>query len=254
MDFIEDVFRMVHVLQYTTIITITLVVYEYLIKLDCEVHHLWGRRVSFGGILLALCRYLPFINIYQIIVFFSLKDTDPTDCVVGDRLVSAFVYVEFILSIAVLFTRTYAVWRGERFVLAVIVVVLLGSFAGSFYVVFSFLSSTKAAPFELSTPCLIILGNDDVWIALVFLIFCETLALGLLLVKSVQHAKATKCLVVIDTQRHSILAIMAQDGIGYFACTLAVTSANLVVLQRVTVRFHVKNEFRLLLSFNSCIR
>ncbi|KLO06325.1 hypothetical protein SCHPADRAFT_1002412 [Schizopora paradoxa] len=234
MDLVIDIFRTVQIFQYTTIATVSLVSYEYLTKLDDEIHYLWGRRTSFGGVLMALCRYLPFINVYQIIVDVSWTDMDSERCLVGYRINSSFVYVEFILSIVVLFTRAYAVWGGDRRILFLLALVLACAITGSSYATFLFLKNTEAPPFHLPTSCLFVLGNNDVWISLVILIICESLALGLLLVKSMQHARDTKGLVAVGARKRSILTVMAQDGIGYFACTLVITSANIVVLARVT--------------------
>ncbi|KLO06323.1 hypothetical protein SCHPADRAFT_1002411 [Schizopora paradoxa] len=231
---LDNIFKTVQIFQYTTIASVGLVAYEYLIKLDVEIHYLWGRRITFGGVLLGFCRYLPFINIYQIIVFVSMKDTDPAQCLIGDRSVSSLVFVEFILSLLVLFTRAYAVWGRSKYVLILITIILTSSVAGTTYAVFLFLSNTKARPSKLTSSCLFTLGNNDVWIGLVILIFCESSALGLLLIKSVEHARETRDLVSVGSRTQSILAVMAQDGIGYFACTLVITSAKLVVLGRVT--------------------
>jgi len=64
-------------------------------------------------------------------------------------------------------------------------------------------------------------------------VLIEGLALGLLLLKCAQHATLLK-----HSDRHesrrNILLVMAQDGIGYFACTPAITTLNLVLLNRVS--------------------
>ncbi|KLO06936.1 hypothetical protein SCHPADRAFT_672457 [Schizopora paradoxa] len=235
MEVLDDILRTYQIFQYTTVATVSLVAYEYLINLDAEIRYLWGRRVSFGGMLMALCRYLPLVNISQIVVYVVMRNSDSAGCLKGNKIVSSFVLAEFILAVLVLFTRAYAVWGGGRIILCLIAFVLSGSVAGSGYALFLFLSDTEVpVHISMSTSCLIVLGNDDVWIGLAFLLFCEALALGLLLIKSIQHARETKDLVIFGTHKQSILAVMAQDGIGYFACTLAITSANLIVLGSVT--------------------
>ncbi|KLO06940.1 hypothetical protein SCHPADRAFT_672607 [Schizopora paradoxa] len=232
-DLLVSIFWTVRIVQYIAITTISLVAYEYLIKLDDEIRYLWGRRVSFGGILMALCRYLPFVNVLTVIVDISMPDMDYEGCLMGYRAYSSFIFIEFTLSTLVLFTRAYAVWGGSWRILSILVIVFTGSSAGSFYALFLFLSNTDAPPLNLPTSCIFDIKNDDVWIALVVLVFCESLALGLLLIKSIEHARAMRYLSV-NAPRRSILAVMTQDGIGYFACTLALTSANLVILERVT--------------------
>jgi len=47
------------------------------------------------------------------------------------------------------------------------------------------------------------------------------------------HAKAFGNVICIHS-RQSILSVMVQDGIGYFACTLVITTTNLITIKRVT--------------------
>jgi len=55
-----------------------------------------------------------------------------------------------------------------------------------------------------------------------------------MLLKSAKHAKGLKNLVNRNEAKRDILLLMVQDGIGYFACTLAITTLSLVLLKRVT--------------------
>ncbi|KLO11706.1 hypothetical protein SCHPADRAFT_941851 [Schizopora paradoxa] len=234
MDSIVTDFRDLQIYQYTMVATFALICYEYFIKLEAEVRYLWGRRFSFGGALLAMCRYLPFANYLQIYVYVSVG-LDPVGCVRGYRASACVVYVEFILSVTVLFTRAYAVWGGTRSVFTVLAFVYAGSIAGAAYSLFLFFRGVSLPPIQIPDGCLIQILNDDIWIALALLIFCESLALSLLLVRSLQHARDTKSLHDSSSGRPpSILTVMARDGMGYFACTLVITTSNLVVLARVT--------------------
>ncbi|KLO11707.1 hypothetical protein SCHPADRAFT_998703 [Schizopora paradoxa] len=226
-------FQDLQIYQYTIVATFALVSYEYFIKLDAEARYLWGRRFSLGAVLLAMCRYFPFANALQIFVYVSNSNLDPVQCLRGYRASSCIVYIEFILSVLVLFTRAYAVWGGAKKVLSILAFVYAGGVAGAAYSLFLFMRGVNLPPFEIPSGCLFDVSNDDIWIALAILIFCEMLALGLLLIKSVQHARATKNLHNSGSSR-SILTVMARDGLGYFACTLAITTSNLVVLGRVT--------------------
>jgi len=57
--------------------------------------------------------------------------------------------------------------------------------------------------------------------------------LGVLLAKSIMHTRDLKRL-QCNFPRQSILTVMARDGIGYFFCAVAITTANLVVLRSAT--------------------
>ncbi|KLO08840.1 hypothetical protein SCHPADRAFT_944114 [Schizopora paradoxa] len=228
MDVPSNLSETVLIYRYTTTATITLVVYEYIINLGSEVRYLWRRRITLGTVLMAFCRYFPFINIFQFIVYTRLTDANPEACVTGYRLSGSFIYVEFIVALLVLYVRAYAVWGGSKIILSL----LAGVLGGSSYTMFLFVTNAKAPAPGISTPCVYILGDNNLWIAVALLLSGEATALGLLLIKSIQHARALRNFATPSRSRN-LLAVMAQDGIGYFACTLVLSSANLVVLRRV---------------------
>jgi len=214
MDLLLEVFKGNQVFRYTIVSAATLVCYEYLIMLHNEIRYLWARRISFGGVLLFLCRYVPFASVFTVYVYISESLTDPnhSNCTAGFRASICIVYVQFLLSTLVLFTRAYAVWEGSMKILSLLVL----SYAG--------ITSNGCIPEPL---------NNDLWIGLAILIFSESLAFGLLIIKSVRYARAFKNVARISS-RKSIMPVMVQDGIGYFACTLAITTANLIVLKGLT--------------------
>jgi len=221
------------VFRYTAVATICLVSYEYLIMLDNEIRNLWGQRFTFGGALLFLCRYLPFTSVLQVYVYISASDSDFSNCLASFRVCTSLIYVNFLLTIFVLFTRAYAVWGGSKKVLYLLVVTYAGGVAGSAYSIYRYLTGVSIVAIRDVKGCLPHIANDDVWISLTVFISLESLVLGLLLLKSVKHAKAVKNLNRHESKRN-ILSVMVQDGIGYFACTLAITTLNLVLLKRVT--------------------
>ncbi|KLO06328.1 hypothetical protein SCHPADRAFT_946178 [Schizopora paradoxa] len=217
-------FETVHVFQYATTATVCLVVYEYLIKFDVEIRYLWRRRLTFGTALMAICWYLPFINIFQLIVYTEFTNTDPSRCITGFRLAASFIYIEFVVSTLVLFTRAYAVWGGNKYILSLLTIIYAGIVGGSSYTIFLSISNAETPSLGIPIPCLYILGDNDLWITLVLLLFSESLALGLLLIKSVQHARALRDF-KSPLRSWSILAVMARDGIGYYVCTMTPTSS-----------------------------
>ncbi|KLO05121.1 hypothetical protein SCHPADRAFT_947167 [Schizopora paradoxa] len=193
---------------------------------DYEIRYLWGRRFSMGGVLLALCRYLPFASILQL--YLLLSTTDATPCLNGYRAIACIIYSEFLISVFVLFARAYAVWGRSRRILFFLSFIYAGALFGSSYSMVVFLIGLTEPKDDVIAHCLLELGNDDMWIAVVILVCCESLALGLLLYKSVQHARAMRNF-ANESSTQNLLAVMARDGIGYFFCTLA----NLIMIARV---------------------
>ncbi|KLO08330.1 hypothetical protein SCHPADRAFT_613640 [Schizopora paradoxa] len=219
--------------QYSAVVTVCLVCYEYLIKFDDEVRYLWHRRFKLGGILLFLCRYLPFTAVLQIYLYVSTTDFNQLHCLAVVRTGACFIYAEFVLTLLVLSTRAYAVWSGALKVLIPLIFLCTGAIGGSSYTLYLFIKGLKSTPFHISSGCIMEIGNNDVWIELSILLFSESMTLGILLVKSFTHAKVLKGLEPSNSRR-SLLAVMTRDGIGYFACTVAITATNLFVLTGVT--------------------
>jgi len=204
--------------------------------LDNEIRYLWVRRRFFtlGGVLLFLCRYIPFASALEIYVFITTTNLNPSHCLAGIRASTCVVYIEFILSVFVLFARAYAVWGGSSSVLRVLALVYAGGIAGTSYSVFLYIRGVSSLEFSLSNGCLFDIANDDLNISVGILLFCESLALCLLIIKAVQYARALNEFNRSNNSRKHLLLVMTEDGIGYFVCTLAISTANLVVLKRVS--------------------
>jgi len=169
----------------------------------------------------------------EIYVYFITTDLIRSNCIAGFRASTCIIYVQFLLSALVLYTRAYAVWGGSKKFFYLLLFTYAGVLAGGAYSVYLFIRRVNSLFLLWPSGCIPLAINDDLWIALAILIFSESLAFGLLIIKSVMHARAFGDISHIDSRR-SILSVMAQDGIGYFACTLAITTANLIVIKRVT--------------------
>jgi len=150
--------------------------------------------------------------------------------------ITGIVYVEFVLSSLVLLSRAYAVWGESKKILYLLIFVYTAGITGTSYSVYLFIKGVSSP--DISTPigCPLQIVNNDLLIALAVLIFLESLALGLLLMKSIEHWRDLNKFdrSYSDYSRPSVLMAMARTGIGYFACTLVITIANLVVLKAVT--------------------
>ncbi|KLO08838.1 hypothetical protein SCHPADRAFT_893561 [Schizopora paradoxa] len=186
--------------------------YQYTIKLDEEIRYLWGRRISVGSVLIALCRYLPFINILAII---GLS--------IGiHALIRSFLKV-------VLFTRAYAVWGRSKRILFLLGVVLVGCGTGSAYNLAKLEPPRSSNIFRPNSP---------------------QMALVLLLIKSVQHARDMRNM-DLGGHKRSIIDVMARDGeyvtgelalyysSVYRRCIESINIVNVVFLGRIQPNLRV---------------
>jgi len=231
--------RNLQVVRLTTVANTCLVFYEYTIKLDDEVRYLWRRKFSFASALLVLCRYLPVVCTLVVLHTYVLtSDLKLSHCLHGIIANSCLILIQFSLSVLVLFTRACAVWGGSRKMLMSLALVYAGATGSSAYALFLHIQGFQPIGLKIGNGCVYIIANNHIWYALVIHIACETLALILLLIKSVQHTRVMRH-VELDRSDEtrgaglSLLRVMAQDGIGYFLLNLVVTMVNIIVLFRV---------------------
>ncbi|KLO15293.1 hypothetical protein SCHPADRAFT_275542 [Schizopora paradoxa] len=233
-NFLEQDARFLQIFHYTLVASVALLVYDYLLTLREEVRFMWMRRMTFGKMLFFLNRYLPFATGFFSIYSYTLTlHTGFTACRNYHIAASALAYFSFVVSLAVLFTRTYAVWGASKVInnsLIAIFVCFVGttSYGLSVYV-------RGATPVQLSDlpfaafhrGCVIFFANDLIWIDCVVLAVMETLAVGLLIAKSFMNRNHG------HSQSNSrLLDVMVRDGVGYYVCNIAITTASVVVLRR----------------------
>jgi len=189
MSFILEALKADQAIRYAIVSTASLACYEYLLILDNEIRYLWGRRISFGGVLLFLCRYLPFASISTMYVYILTTDLNPSDCIAGVRASACITYVQFFLSALVLHMRAYAVWGGSKKILHLLVLTYVGVIVGGSYSAYLLIMSINSLLLLTPNGCIPLLLKDDLWIALVLLIFSASLSFGLLIIKSTKHAR-----------------------------------------------------------------
>ncbi|KLO15285.1 hypothetical protein SCHPADRAFT_275005 [Schizopora paradoxa] len=227
---IETDLHSLHITQYTIVATACVVIYEYLITLDNEIRHMWSPRFTFARILFFVGRYLPLAALcHAIFVFVATTNMSP--CRLELITNATFSYVEYLWAVLVLFTRSYAIWANTRIVTGILAFTYVGSVSGASYAFSRYLSGISVPPYAsefISHGCAVTIGNNFVWVALIILIFCEILAVGLLLAKSLRDYRQR------GGSGSNLLTVMTKDGVGYFICNLAITIANLIVLRRLS--------------------
>lgn len=134
----------------------------------------------------------------------------------------------------VLYTRAYAVWAGNKKVFALLVSTYIISAIGTAYTVYLYTQGATVIGLRLWSGCIFNITDHRIIYALIGSAGMDTLALSLILYKSMQHANLIKNLRVGygGNVKVSILTVMAQDGIIYFLLNLVITITSVVVLER----------------------
>jgi len=222
---LQDV-RYDHVYHYVLVATITVIVADFFQTLDDEIRFLWNSRVTLAKILYFANRYTPMFNVtFSIYMFILTRRRGDGICRNEFIAIGIIVFLQFEIANAVLCVRAYAVWKSARSRL--VLIALLTSFIVSFsvqaYVVGLYISGSRGSTIGSSTGCTILLTNNKIWISMILLVVADSVALALLLAKSVTSFRS-------NSMRSSLLTVMVKDGLGYFACVTGLCLANLIVI------------------------
>jgi len=150
------------------------------------------------------------------------------------KVSSALNYLQFCLSSMVLYTRAYAVWGCDRRILYLLGITYLGSVIGTSFTVYFYIHGISVFDVRLWNGCIYLVTDYRIFYALVSHAIQDTLALGLLLHKSLEHARFMRHLQVerSGSSKVSLMMVMTQDGIAYFILNLVATITNMIVLKR----------------------
>ncbi|KLO12894.1 hypothetical protein SCHPADRAFT_940859 [Schizopora paradoxa] len=204
--------------------TFSVIIAEFFQTIENEVHFIWKSKMSFAKILYMANRYIAPVNIGNALYTFYLsKGLSPTVCYNEYVALSATSFFH-----AVLCVRAYAVYGFSKPVLgallaAFLIMIVAGAFFNGEFIAGNFVETFGTLG---SNGCVINGEHNNfwnVWTVLIILLVVELLALSLLLARSWKNFRESP----LNT---SLLTIMAKDGIIYFACVLALSIGNLLVV------------------------
>jgi len=212
--------------------TFSALVAEFFQTLDTEVRFIWGSRTSLAKLLYFANRYTPIVNVgLAVYTFVIARDTSARICFNEYLAISVIAFLEFEIAFGVLCIRAYAAWEFSRAVLVVLLTSFVASFSGEAYVLWRFLSKSYALPpGTLSDVCTTNSSDQVISIDVIILVIVDSLALALLLAKSWTNFRSSP-------HGSSLLTVMAKDGIWYFACVIALSVANVIVLRSASIAY-----------------
>ncbi|KLO11023.1 hypothetical protein SCHPADRAFT_492467 [Schizopora paradoxa] len=224
--------RTLQIFQYSSVAFIALLSYEYLIEFDDEIRYLWNRRLSLGGVLLLLCRYLPFSSSIFLYLYVMTTNFDPSHCRAVSIASTVIVIVEFMVAIMVLLIRSYVVWERSKRMTIVMIIWACIVIAGLCYPVAMYDENIFSAEIHTTHGCIVMdRQGNRVGIGIIFLLASETFSLGILLAKAISHRRFMKNM-HSEVSKDCILTVMARLGIGYYLCTIAISIMNFVLLEQ----------------------
>ncbi|KAH8111200.1 hypothetical protein DFH11DRAFT_648780 [Phellopilus nigrolimitatus] len=193
--------------RYLVVATLAFQIYDYLTNLDDEIRLVWSDKLTIRQLHFFLNRYLPFATSI-LSVFFVTSNNDIKECSGG---FAALVYISVIGMLIAefsVFLRADAVWGHKRSVRILLVCTYVCSSGFILFIATRHVLSNTVIPLHISSGCLYIHGDRKIWAALMMYLFCDFLALALLLCKAFLDARYANS---------PMMRALSRDGIAYFS-------------------------------------
>ncbi|EJD35179.1 hypothetical protein AURDEDRAFT_175757 [Auricularia subglabra TFB-10046 SS5] len=210
--------------QYLDVISAVLFIWDHIVTFDQEVELVWPSRWGAGKILFLLVRYITWPDVLSSMSK-SIFHLDAAVC----QPLFEYVVWSTIIGIAaaemILVLRTWAIWGGQRLLLAILTTVLSVGAGACCYVAKIYISRTHFISADTISPhlrgCFVTASTNMIagpWIALTAFDFA---ILVLTMIKGVQHFRNGSSGIIVSLYR---------DGLLYFIYLFTISLANILVL------------------------
>ncbi|KAG1766996.1 hypothetical protein EDD22DRAFT_334350 [Suillus occidentalis] len=125
-----EVASRLQIVKYFKMVGLTVLVFDYCIKLETEINFTWGRKWNFIRILFAVARYMPFVDV-SVDLIYSLGPTSSRLCLSLYQVSSWINIIGTVAAESLLLVRTYTLWGRNKVLLVALLLLALGCIAGS---------------------------------------------------------------------------------------------------------------------------
>jgi len=201
-----------------------LLIYDYLLTVHLEVKFIWFSHWGYTKILFLLIRYMAFADTFIVLHNQLFYDVPESTCKVTWPVAAWLLVWKMIFAEAVLAIRTWAVWRRNKVVGAVLAAVTVGNIVAQCILVVRFINSMQYAP----TPypgfqgCFLTGVSRILAANYASLTGLQAIVLGLMGLSAFRSYR------VGHTNELSL--VIHRDGILFYVYLLLITAANVVVI------------------------
>ncbi|KAL5511100.1 hypothetical protein ACEPAH_4315 [Sanghuangporus vaninii] len=195
-------------------------VYDYIINFDEEVRLIWSRDTPcIRQLLFFFNRYLPFVTACSA-TYFLLFNKNQSYCRPAHFAIAAIALAGAVIAEWTLFLRTSAICSSKAvsfLLLLMAAITPVGVFIDTIY----YVGHSTVLGIDLPhRGCLFWYRLKIEWISVAALIFCESVAFCLLIIKTIRLNRYSKSHIMVEIYRVSIL---------YFGCIIGSSIANLLI-------------------------
>lgn len=204
----------------------TIMIWDYVLTFGMEVDLVWNSEWNFIKGLYLFQRYLPFIDIISIALYYQIGGSlTKTGCQNLYYATAVTTVLGLAASEMLLTYRTWAVWnRNQR--LSIILPILYALVWGSGFVVLSiFLKSITFGdpPYPGFKSCFLMHSNKDLVFLWALLIIWDTLMMILMLVPAFRAYRSGG--------NSTLIKVVYRDGVIYYLYLFVLSSTNVVVVK-----------------------
>ncbi|KAJ7116447.1 hypothetical protein C8R44DRAFT_792566 [Mycena epipterygia] len=209
--------------KYMDVVSITILVFDYLLSLELEVSLIWGSKWSLSKLFFICARYPPFIDVPLVLWYSLTPNIDINTCLPIYAAACWGTFFGIAMAEALLLLRTYALMGCNPRVLMALVLQYVAIACTTIVVVVLFLKSLKfgAPPLSLVAGCHMVDGSIILVVAFILVLFNETVLMVCTL------------WVGVTRFRHSsnpLIKTLYRDGITYFVFLFFISAGNLATL------------------------
>ncbi|KAJ7454727.1 hypothetical protein FB451DRAFT_1279110 [Mycena latifolia] len=213
---------LLQIVKYMDVVSITILVYDYLLSLELEISLIWCSKWTLTKIFFMLSRYSAFIDV-PLVLWYGLSPIDIKDCFPVYAAASWGTFFGIAMAEAILVLRTYALMGCSARVLTVFGIQYVVILCTTIVVLSLFLKSLKFGPPPLPTVvgCQLADGSVILVVAFILVLLNETIMMICTLWVGVKRYRHTY---------NPLINTLYRDGITYFVLLFLISSGNLAVL------------------------
>ncbi|KAJ8693361.1 hypothetical protein PTI98_008363 [Pleurotus ostreatus] len=220
-------FRLVLYLDFASA---TIVVYDYLLTVGLEIHHLWPKQGwNLIRMMFFVNRYLPFIDITWALWAEFVPSMTAQDCTLIDRLAGWSFCFSIALSEVILTMRTWSLWKTSRWSGTALVVFYLSCWTPIVVIFGTFLMKANIRSFQLQPygGCMIIPENINLYLCWILVLVYDT---GIMILMVLAVTKPYTPMLPKSGRSSTLLRTLYRDGITYYFALFVLSVMNIATI------------------------
>jgi len=213
------------VLDYMTVSTAALFIYDYLLTLHLEIKLIWSSKWSSTKVLFLLVRYLTFGSVLITVANQTFLGRQEKDCSVTVPMESWFLMMGTFFSEVVLAIRTWAVWRTDTFIGIGLAAMTIVNLVVQCVVLNKLVHSYEFAPplYPGYRGCVTIRSDNLLWINYTTLAIVEAIVFTLMAISAFRLYR--------QGTNGKLSHVIHRDGIMFYVYLLLISATNVILMR-----------------------